>query len=397
VVDSNPAALESVQFPTFIGIPSGSAPATAQETVQLAPVSTLFAASQTAPVPRFAALMPVSDCSILGDCGAAYFPKLSVDPVTPIALQAYASGGKQVTANPYITIHNTAGGEMNWTATFTYLSGGSGWLFTDYSSGTNSGSVRVWANTKNLAPGTYNANLVISGGPQAGSVTIPITLTALTPLPVTPTPTPTQTPTPAPTTPTVTVSSVVNAATFVPTPLVAGSLGTVLGSNLAGKVVTVTFDGVPANLVYTSAGQINLQVPAGIAASQTSSTMVVTVDGNSSAPQQVALAPAWPAVFSNGILNQDSSVNAPGAPAKAGDVLQIFTTGIPAGATVSVQIGAQKDLTPLYAGAAPTVAGVQQVNVAIPSGTTTGGSLLVICATGAGQQICSNGTTLTLN
>ena len=90
-----------------------------------------------------------------------------------------------------------------------------------------------------------------------------------------------------------TVSKVVNAATFGVTPLVAGSLGTLMGSNLAGKNVAVTFDGLPATLLYTGASQINLQVPAGLAA-KTSASLVVTVDGVSSAPQTVVLAPAWP-------------------------------------------------------------------------------------------------------
>ena len=116
--------------------------------------------------------------------------------------------------------------------------------------------------------------------------------------------------------------------------------------------------------------------------------MVVTVDGVASDPQLVQLAPAWPAVFSNGVLNQDYSVNGGNRPAKSGDVLQIFATGIPANATVSVQIGSQNNLVPLYAGAAPDVQGVQQVNVAVPDGVT-GAVPVTICAATGGQQYCS--------
>ena len=103
-----------------------------------------------------------------------------------------------------------------------------------------------------------------------------------------------------------------NAATFDPTPLVAGSLGTVMGSNLAGKTVSVSFDGVNSDILYNAANQINLLVPMAVKG-KNSASMVVTVDGASSAPQTVILAPAWPAVFTHGVLNQDNSVNAAGA------------------------------------------------------------------------------------
>jgi uncharacterized protein (TIGR03437 family) len=191
----------------------------------------------------------------------------------------------------------------------------------------------------------------------------------------------------------VTVSSVVNAASFAPTPLVAGSLATILGSNLAGTNVSVTFDGTPASLLYTGATQINLQVPATLVG-KTSSSMVVTVDGNSSTPDTVSLAPASPAVFSGGVLNQDNSVNGPGHLANPGDILQIFATGIPSGAAVTAQIGNSAGLVPVYAGPAPGIPGVQQVNVAVPSGSTGGVAPLLLCAATGGQQYCSTGYTL---
>src|SRR5271157_200520 len=83
VVDANNSTIESAQFPTFIGLSNVTAPATAQEIVSLAPVSTVQAASQTAPVPRFAPTVPASDCNIVGDCTAGYFPKLSVQTQGP--------------------------------------------------------------------------------------------------------------------------------------------------------------------------------------------------------------------------------------------------------------------------------------------------------------------------
>jgi uncharacterized protein (TIGR03437 family) len=65
-------------------------------------------------------------------------------------------------------------------------------------------------------------------------------------------------------------------------------------------------------------------------------------------------------------------------------------------ATVSVQIADRKNLIPLYAGQAPTVPGVQQVNVAVPSDLTTSTTQIVICAAVGGQQYCSSGSPLAI-
>jgi uncharacterized protein (TIGR03437 family) len=168
-----------------------------------------------------------------------------------------------------------------------------------------------------------------------------------------------------------------------------------MGSNFNGKNVAVTFDGSPATLLYTSDSQLNLQVPAALG-SKATTTMIVTVDGLSSAPQTVPLAPAWPAIFDHGILNQDSSQNSASAPAAAGGVLQIFATGIPSGATVSAQIKDRTGLVPTYAGPAPGIPGVQQVNVGVPSDLTTQTTQLVLCASVGGQSYCSSGSALSI-
>jgi len=380
VADTNPAVLESAQFPAFISVPNATAAAVGQERLSYAPVSTVMSASVSAPVPRFAAGTgtPPSDCTVLNDCQAGYFPKLSIDP-TYVQLTAIA-GGAMTIGPGYIPVQNSGGGIMNWTAIVSYATG-SGWLILDYTSGENNGSVRVWPVVPvSLAAGTYQARIIIDAGPLAGNATIPVTLTVQA-APVLP-------PTPAP--PVVTVAAVVDAANFAVTPLVPGSLSTLFGANLSGKNVSVTFDGSAAILLYVGATQINLQVPASLG-SKTSATLVVTVDGSSSAPLTVALAPVWPAIFPHGVLNQDNTENKAGTPAKAGSVLQIFATGIPTSATVSVQIADRKNLIPLYAGAAPGLTGVQQVNVAIPADLGSGATQLIICATAGSQPACSAG------
>jgi uncharacterized protein (TIGR03437 family) len=377
VVDAGPILRESAQFPTFIGLPRVTAATVANESLAPGPVSTVYTASSTAPIQRFAAVTPASDCTVVGDCGASYFPQLSINNA-PIQLSE--ANGIETGDLGYVPIQNAGGGILNWTASVVYQTG-SGWM----NLVSNPGAVRVGVNTSVvLAAGTYNATIVIDAGPLAGNVSIPVTLTVQAPTPTPPAP---------PNQPTVT--SVLNAATLTATPLVAGSLGTVMGSNLAGQNVVVTFDGTAALLLYTSATQINLQVPASLGA-RTSTSMVVTVDGTASAPETVPLSPAWPSVFKGGILNQDYSANSATDGAAAGSILQIFATGIPNGAAVSAQIGSQANLVPLYAGPAPTLNGVQQVNVAVPAGLTPGNTTLVLCASVAGQPYCSAGSPLFL-
>ena len=55
---------------------------------------------------------------------------------------------------------------------------------------------------------------------------------------------------------------------------------------------------------------------------------------------------------------------------------------------MSVTIGTRDGLVPLYAGTAPTVPGVQQVNIAIPEGVS-GDAALTICAAMGEQHFCS--------
>ncbi len=376
VVDANPAVIESAQFPTFLGLGRVTNPSVAFQDVSIAPVSTVGSASTSAPVPRFVSTAPGSDCGILGDCQASYFPKLSVLPL-PLQFTAYPEG---TAFQPgYIYVQNQGGGIMNWTATVNYTNG-SGWLLLDQNANQNSGTIALFAKATGLTPGTYKANVVIDAGPLAGTATIPVTLTvqALPPLPK------------------VTVKSVVNAATFQATPLVAGSLATIMGSNFQGKNVSVTFDNLPAKLLYTGDSQINLQVPDALG-SKTSATLVVTVDGASSDPQTVVLAPAWPAIFAHGLLNQDYHENTANSPAAAGTFLQMFATGIPANATVTAQIGDRSGLVPAYAGPAPNVPGVQQVNVVVPSDLSPQNTQLVICAAVGGQSYCSAGNNLSTN
>ncbi|MGA3044464.1 MAG: hypothetical protein ABSF54_27130, partial [Bryobacteraceae bacterium] len=378
VVDANPSATESAQIPNFFAVAPHSPPSTMNGSLSLAPVSTVGSASTTAPIPRFVAVTPPSDCTAEGDCNASYYPQLQVTTIRPLAATA-AAGGPQVAAGT-IAIRNSRGGVLDWTASATYTNG-AGWVTFSQSFGVDSTLLVAFANPGTLAPGTYQATVVIDGGPVAGSQSIPLTLTV----------------TAATTAPGPTIGAITDAADFHVGPVVPGSLATVWGTNVAGQNVSVTFNGIAATLLYAGAQQINLLIPPGLSG-QSPAHMVVTADGASSAPFAVPLTSVSPAIFTPGVLNQDNTVNTPANPAPLGTVLQIFLTGLPdSGAVATVTIQNRGGLVPLYAGAAPGLLGLEQVNVAVPADLQGVTSTLTICAMGAGgQQYCSQPESIAL-
>ncbi len=368
VVDANPFVRESAQFPTFLGLApnSGASGSLTGFSISLAPVSTVITESQTAPIPRFVETQPLADCTILGDCTAAYQPRFQLDITS---LQFTAAAGQPATQ--YLPIRNAGAGTLRWTATST-----STFLRLSPEQGVNNGTLRVDAITTGLQPGTYQTSITLDAGPIAGTQTIPVTLvvTGAGPAPVL----------------VPSVSSVFNAAGADQTTLVAGSLATVMGSNFAGRSVQVTFDGVPAPVIYASSGQINFQVPAELAGRQ-SARMVVNVDGNASTATTVNLAVAAPAIFPGAVLNQDYSVNSEAAPARVGSVVQVFATGLPAAGAITARIHDRAVPAPLYGGPAPGFAGVQQVNILIPADLPSMQTYVFVCGgTTADQQVCSS-------
>jgi uncharacterized protein (TIGR03437 family) len=371
VVDANSTIRESAQLPTFVGVlpNSGGGTIVADAKVSFAPLSTVNVVSN-APVPRFADVQPQSDCDALGDCNASYFPKLFVDSPA-LNFTSPANAGIQI---KYGRVLNQGGGFLNWTSTVNYHSG-AGWLTADPSSATNNATLFVTVHPDKVGPGTYQASITVDAGPLAGSKVLPVTLTVTG-----------GTGAGAPV-----IGAVLNAASFQPVPLVAGSLATITGSNLGGQNVSVTFNTVPAPLLYTGASQINLQVPAEMAL-KTTAQMIVTVDGQSAA-QTVGLALVSPAIFNSGILNQDNSVNSVSHPADLGSAIQIFATGLlsPGSGTITARIAGRNIPTPSYAGPAPGIPGLQQVNLIIPADLPPGPTSLQVCAVGAdpNQSVCS--------
>jgi uncharacterized protein (TIGR03437 family) len=369
VVDANSAIQESAQFPTFLAIaPSGSGVSiTTSENALLGPVSAVQTATATDPIPRFEQITPPADCSIEGDCSAHYFPALSV-PETSLSYAAQVGGSTQT---DYVQVQNSSGGLLQWTASVSYANG-SGWLVVSPTSGQNNGTIRVDAVPGTLAPGTYQATLTVNAGPLAGTKNIAVSfvVSAATIQPPS-------------------IQSAVNAATFGAGPLTPGSLATLMGSQFAGKNVSVTFNGIPAQVFFINATQINLLVPTTLGAA-TSAQVVTTVDGTASAPLTVSLAPFAPGIFANGVLNQDYTVNNPMHPAAPGSVIQVYATGLSGMGVITAMIGSEVVAQPYYAGPAPGFDGLQQIDLILP--TNVSGNAVNVSVCGGSrwvQPICS--------
>lgn len=78
---------------------------------------------------------------------------------------------------------------------------------------------------------------------------------------------------------------------------------------------------------------------------------------------------AVPGVFDPGILNQDGTLNSALNPAAAGTTLQIFATGLVAPNSSGHITAYLHDVffpDPPYAGPAPGIEGLQQVNLIVP-------------------------------
>jgi len=369
VMDANDAVTESAYIPTFVGSgPTGwGLPANVgRHTVMLAPLASGEAGSKA--VPRFVEATPEPDCTALGDCSA--FPQLSIEASEPFTFTAPAGGPAQT---KFGSVVNTGGGYLAWSAKLVYDSG-SGWasFYSEPGTSYQNGWFRVDVDPRYTPPGTYEARLIIDGGPTAGAYTVPVRLVVE----------PSNIPT---------AMALVNAATFARGPVAPGSLASLFGVQLAGKDVSVTFDGLPAQLLYADDRQINLTVPQELRP-RTSTRMVVVVDGIKSASMVVPLTPMSPGIFGNGVLNQDYSLNSGRQPEARGRVLQVFATGLPAPEDGSVAAALNGvEIVPEYAGRAPGFVGLWQVNVRVPENAPTGMLDLSVCGVAASDstKVCS--------
>jgi uncharacterized protein (TIGR03437 family) len=192
--------------------------------------------------------------------------------------------------------------------------------------------------------------------------------------------------------------------------------GGALPTSLAG--VRVTFNNtVDAALAYVSGDQIFFQVPWEMAGQSTAS-LTVTVNGQSSQPALVTLAPTAPALFSTSgegfgqgaVLDANYKLVDLSHPAKPGTTkLRVYCTGLgatanqpadgavaPANATVTAAVGATVGgvaATDVTAMLTPGLAGIDEVDFTVPPTAPTGGSVAVAVTAGG---VASNTVTIAL-
>jgi len=189
-----------------------------------------------------------------------------------------------------------------------------------------------------------------------------------------------------------------------------------LSKNIAGT--SVLFNGVAAPLVYVRADQVAAIVPNAVAG-QTNVTVQARFQNDSTAVVSLPVAKTMPGLFTldqsghgqGAILNQDGTINSRDNPAPHGSIVVLFGTG--QGLTdpdfpedeladdplpepvdpVIVTIGG-KQAEILYAGAAPGLAGVMQINMRLPRGIDPSNSVPVSVKIGTNSS--QPGVTLSL-
>jgi uncharacterized protein (TIGR03437 family) len=226
--------------------------------------------------------------------------------------------------------------------------------------------------------------------------------------------------------------AVVSAASFVG-PLVPGSLGAIFGAGLTNGVtlsapgqplptnlggVEVRIDGTSAPLFFVSPGQINFQLPRNIAATTTllssgtvqssTATLEVFRDGQLIRAAAVQVAPVQAGVFAlaGGAAAALDAITFAPAPFNARqangqpNILALFLTGLGADVTdndgnVNTQVQATlsgQATTVQYAGRAPGLVGVNQINFQFPANLAAGTYNLVVTRNG----FASNVTTIAI-
>jgi uncharacterized protein (TIGR03437 family) len=208
--------------------------------------------------------------------------------------------------------------------------------------------------------------------------------------------------------------SVVNAASLfagyswpATGPVAPGEIVTLFGHGF-GSTPAVTFDQIPAPVLYASDCQINAVVPFSVNAAST--TAAVSSAGQAIGPVELPVLAAVPGIFTMNAtgtgqaaaVNQDGTINGPSNPVARGSVISVFMTGagaltppLPDGSVgpvsppfpvavqpITAQIG-PLSAPVLFAGQAPAlIAGATQVNVQIPPDAPAGAAIPISIAAG---------------
>jgi len=334
---------------------------------------------------------------------AAAPPSLAVSPQT---LTFNYTIGASLPAAQSVSITNTGGGSLSWTA-----STSANWIGVSPPSGTAPATLSVSVNPAGLSVGSYVGNVQITATGATGSpLTVAVTLGVQA----------------SPSAPTIT--AVVNAAGFQ-AGISSGAWTAIYGTNLAsttrswrnddfvnGKLppqldgVSATIDGKPAAVCFVSPGQINVQVP--------DDSAVGSVPVQVTSPLGIVSATAQMQPFSPGLFTFDgkylaaqhadySFVGKPGlisgvatTPAQPGEVVILWGTGLgpsspatPAGELVTQAAPLANQVTVSIGGvqvdaqwAGISGAGLWQINVQVPNSLPDGDQAVMVQIAGVSSQ-----------
>lgn len=213
-------------------------------------------------------------------------------------------------------------------------------------------------------------------------------------------------------------TALVNAASFRQA-VAPGSLVTIVGQNLAAAQasaqslplpielagVRASLNGREVPLTFASPEQVTAQLPFFIAASAGASLRLSDAEGGNGLDIPINLLPAAPGIFETAagpsISRADGQLITASAPARPGEVVSIFLTGlgdvrgaVAAGASapgsppvivaarVEVELDLGQRMPPSFAGLAPGQAGIYQVNARLPGDLTTGRHSVAVRANG---------------
>lgn len=327
--------------------------------------------------------------------------------VTPQSLSFQYSVGGSAPAAQNVSISNSGGGTLSWTA-----SSSSFWLGVSAASGSAPATLSISVNPANLAAGTYNGTVQIASEGAAGSpASIAVTLVVQG------------------TQPAGTVTGVSNAGDFQ-SGFASATWLAIFGTNLSATTyswqasdfvngqlptsiegVSVTIDGVPAYVQYISPTQINVLAPDDTATG--SVALVVTTAGQASNTFTVQKQQYAPAFFTIGngyaaaqhsnytLIGPTSLYPGSSTPAQPGETILIYGTGfgptnppLPTGQlittaeplpanSVQVTIGGVS-ATVIFAGLVEP--GLYQFNVTVPESLASGDAALVAVIGGVQTQ-----------
>ena len=224
------------------------------------------------------------------------------------------------------------------------------------------------------------------------------------------------------------ISAIVNGASFAGGGVVPGGIATLFGTNLTSAAGINLSSGLPLPTIFLKDSlttgnesvalfavdnvngqqQINFQVPWEVASGPNAS-FTVNNNGTPSASFSAAVLAAQPGIFNysvgndtfGAILHANFQLADTGHPAKPGEIVLIYCTGLgavasppadgaagngqPTKTTPTVMIGGTHAVVS-FSGLAPGFVGLYQINVEVPAGTAAGNQAVVVTMAGASSN-----------